>query len=140
MFTVHKPPFITIRLAIVVAMTVLAGALAFSALAQPDENTGLLDASDQAKLTAERSGLGSEAVAPEVAAGQIFGYAMGVIGIVFFIVIVIAAWQWLTAQGNEERITKAKNTIRNSVIAVVILFGAYAIAAFVLDRVIDAVT
>jgi len=51
--------------------------------------------------------------------------------------IIYAGFIWITARGEEERIIKAKAIIRNSIIGLIIVFSAYAITAFVLDRIVE---
>lgn len=44
------------------------------------------------------------------------------VGFVFVILLIYGGYLWMTAGGNEEQLTKAKKTIVNSVIAVLIIF------------------
>lgn len=53
---------------------------------------------------------------------------MGFLGIVFFILIIYAGILWMTAAGQEDKITKAKKILASSTIGLVIVFGAYLIA------------
>ena len=46
--------------------------------------------------------------------------------------MIYAGYNWMTAAGDETKLTQAKNTIRRSIIGVVIIVGAYAIYNFVL--------
>jgi len=59
--------------------------------------------------------------------------ALSLLGIIFVILIVYSGIIWMTAGGNEEQITKAKNTIKQSIIGLVIVIAAYAISYFVLS-------
>ncbi|SRR6056297_1282810 len=61
------------------------------------------------------------------------------LAIIFLILIIYGGYQWMTAAGNEDKISKAKDTIKNGVIGVIIILAAYSITQFVLGAVIDAV-
>lgn len=65
---------------------------------------------------------------------------IGLLGIIFVVLIVASGYNWMTAGGDEAKITKAKNTISRAVIGLVIVLAAYSITFFVfsnLDSVID---
>lgn len=67
--------------------------------------------------------------------GGIVKAAIGTLGIIFVVLIVYAGFLWMTARGEEDKVTKAKDTIQRSVIGLVIVIAAYAIASFVISRV-----
>lgn len=52
---------------------------------------------------------------------------LGFLGIIFLVLTVSAGFKWMTSQGNEEDIKKAKGTIKNSIIGLIIVIAAYAI-------------
>ena len=55
-----------------------------------------------------------------------------VLGTIFVSFMVYAGSLWLTAAGNEEKVSKAKKIIFESVIGLVIVIGAYAISQFII--------
>jgi len=63
--------------------------------------------------------------------GTIIKAFLGLLGIIFIILMLIAGFNWMTAGGEEEKITKAKDTIRAAMIGLVIVVAAYAITYFV---------
>lgn len=63
--------------------------------------------------------------------GTIISAALGLLGVVFIILIIVAGYNWMTAAGDEEKIKKAGQTIRAAVIGVLIIICAYAIWSFV---------
>ncbi len=67
--------------------------------------------------------------------GSIIQIALSLLGIVFLILMLIAGFNWMTAAGEEERITKSKDTIRAAIIGLLIVVGAYAASVFVLEQV-----
>jgi amino acid transporter len=56
---------------------------------------------------------------------------LGILGIIFIILIIYAGYNWLTAGGEEEKVRKAKDTIKRAVIGLIIIAASYAITAFV---------
>jgi TRAP-type C4-dicarboxylate transport system permease small subunit len=56
---------------------------------------------------------------------------LGLIGIVFFILIIYGGYSWMTAGGNDDKILKAKKLIIRAVIGLAIVASAYSIAYFV---------
>ncbi len=64
--------------------------------------------------------------------GQIIGYALSFVGVVFFVLSVYGGFLWMTARGNSERTEKGKETIIAAAIGVIIIVGSYALTRFVL--------
>lgn len=61
---------------------------------------------------------------------KIIAMVIGLTGTVFLVLIIYSGWQWLTAGGEEEKITKAKNRIKNGVIGLGLCLLAFGIASF----------
>lgn len=59
---------------------------------------------------------------------------LGLLGIIFIILIIIAGYNWMTASGDEEKIKKATSTIRSAIIGLLIIVAAYAITYFVFSN------
>lgn len=66
--------------------------------------------------------------------GTIVSAVLGFLGIIFFCLIGYAGLIWMTAQGSEEKIERAKDTISGAVIGLVIVLAAYAFTQFVFDQ------
>jgi hypothetical protein len=58
---------------------------------------------------------------------------LSVVGIAFLVLMIGAGITWMTAQGDEEKVTKAKKIIRASVVGLIIVLAAYAISYFVIN-------
>lgn len=71
----------------------------------------------------------------KVVASAINGF-LALIGVIFLSYIFYAGYLWMTAGGNEEQINKAKSQLRNGIIGLVIIIGAYAIVNYVLEALI----
>ena len=59
---------------------------------------------------------------------------LGLLGVIFLVLIIYAGFNWMTAQGEEEKVTKAKDTLTRAVIGVIITIAAYAISYWVFDK------
>ena len=69
--------------------------------------------------------------------GNIIEYALGLLGTVFIVLILYAGFQWMTAGGNPEQAKKASQTVRNSVIGLIIVILAYAVTITVFKIILD---
>lgn len=69
---------------------------------------------------------------------DVYQFAIGLItsflGVMFFILTIVAGIQWMTAGGNDEQITKAKGNFKNGIIGITIILAAYIITVFVLSN------
>lgn len=66
--------------------------------------------------------------------GKLIKGALSIAGVIFFAYIVWAGYLWMTAHGEEEKITQAKKMISGGVIGLVIVLAAYAITIFVVGK------
>ncbi|MFA6994810.1 MAG: hypothetical protein WC249_00125 [Patescibacteria group bacterium] len=64
--------------------------------------------------------------------------ALSLLGTIFVILIVVAGYIWMTAEGSEEKVTKAQNYIRRAIIGLIITLSSWAIWTFILQRFIGA--
>ena len=81
-------------------------------------------------------GLGGED--PRVMVGKIINVAIGFLGIIAVIIILIGGFKWMTAGGNEEKATEALTLIKSGVIGLIIILAAWAIGKFVVDLIFGA--
>jgi len=70
---------------------------------------------------------------PRVLIVNILRIALGFLSIIAVAVIMYGGWLYMTSEGNEEKIGKAKNTLKNAVIGLVIILSAFVIVSFVLS-------
>ena len=68
---------------------------------------------------------------------NIINVFLGFLGIIATLIILYGGFLWMTSKGNPEQITKAKQTIINGVIGLVIIMASYAIASFVMRTLSD---
>jgi len=81
----------------------------------------------------EESGLATTPL-PETVA-KLINAALGLLGLVAVVIILIGGFKWMTAMGNDDNVKKAKALILQGVIGLIIIICAYAIAQFVLDAI-----
>lgn len=82
------------------------------------------------------TGLGGADV--RVTAARIIRAALGLLGMVAVVIILIGGFTWMMAGGNEEKIGEAKKWILAGAIGLAIILSAYAIASFVVGSLIEA--
>ncbi|PJE75932.1 hypothetical protein COV04_02130 [Candidatus Uhrbacteria bacterium CG10_big_fil_rev_8_21_14_0_10_48_11] len=92
------------------------------------ENYGLNKTAEEASLNVDRN-------LNEIIGG-IVKTVLGITGVIFMLSIFGAGEIWLTAEGNEEKIEKARTTIFNSAIGVIIVFTAYIGTNFLINTIL----
>jgi len=60
--------------------------------------------------------------------------ALSLLGVIFLVLMIYAGYNWMTARGEEEKVTKAKDTIMRAIIGLIIVVAAYAISTFVISK------
>lgn len=65
---------------------------------------------------------------------SIIGIFLSFLGVIFMVLMLYGGFNWMTAAGDEQKIDKAKDTIREAIIGIVIVIAAYAISIFVVGR------
>ncbi|MFA6534215.1 MAG: pilin [Patescibacteria group bacterium] len=73
------------------------------------------------------SGYSMEASDPLTIISTVVLALLSLVGVAFLLLTVYAGIRWMTAGGNEEQVTEAKAWIKNAVIGLAIIFGAYII-------------
>lgn len=67
--------------------------------------------------------------------GTVIQALLGIIGLIFLALMLYAGYNWMIARGEEEKVEKAKDTITRAIIGLIIVVGAYAIWAYVFERI-----
>lgn len=68
--------------------------------------------------------------------GVLIKQVLSMVGIILVILVIYGGLMWMMAGGNDEKVSKAKKVLSNATIGIIIIFGAYAITAFVLEKVL----
>ena len=63
--------------------------------------------------------------------GDIIGVVLTLLGVIFLALFVYAGILWMIAAGNEDKVTRSKDTMRRAVIGLIIVIASYAISQFV---------
>ncbi|MDD2807277.1 MAG: hypothetical protein PHW95_02005 [Patescibacteria group bacterium] len=82
------------------------------------------------------TGLGTKDLREGIMA--IVNVLMGFLGIIAIIIILYGGFTWMTAGGNEEKVSQAKKIITAGIVGLVIIFISFAIASFVITQLISA--
>jgi len=64
--------------------------------------------------------------------GVVIQAFLSLLGIIFVVLMIYAGYNWMMAQGEEDKVVKAKDTLKRAVIGLVITIGAYAISTWVI--------
>ena len=86
----------------------------------------------------DATGLGQTDIRVTIA--RIIRVAMGLLGIVSVVIVLLGGFTWMTAGGNEEKAGEAKKYLYSGVIGLAIILSAYAIASFVITQLVNATT
>lgn len=73
-------------------------------------------------------------------AAQIIRTALGVLGTVDLAIILYAGFLWMTAGGNEDKVSEAKKWLYGSVVGMAIILSAYSVTSYVINNLIKATT
>ena len=104
-------------------------------MAQPLDNNATSDTLNNFRTYAGGAGFSQDTLEPDMTLGTymatiIKGF-LSLMGIIFIILMIYAGFTWMTAGGDESKITKSKSTIARAAIGLFIVLGAYAITAIV---------
>ena len=125
-------------LGIAMALTIALPALLIGheAAAASHLGTGALTGEElfggEAEEFAAQAGLGAGDLTETIAA--LIRTALGFLGIVAVIIVLFGGFKWMTAGGNEDKVTEAKKLMISGVIGLVIVLSAFALAQFVITQ------
>ncbi|MFH2063452.1 MAG: hypothetical protein ABIJ46_04885 [bacterium] len=132
------------RLSVMTAVVFLA-VMPLAALALPPADEAAPPANDQYRPSV---GLEATATSPTghesgidrigglgALTGTVLGRAIGLVGVIFFVLMIYAGVLWMTARGNDEQVQKARSIMTGAVIGMFIVFAAYYILDFVLGAI-----
>ena len=117
------------KVVFIVIFTLALGLVMAPAMAASDDVFGLKP------ISSSTDGTGGIALGNEdliVTATRIINVALGLLGIVAVVIILIGGFKWMTAGGNDEGVTEARKLIFSGIIGIAIILSAWAIARFVL--------
>jgi hypothetical protein len=74
-----------------------------------------------------------EASIPNVA-GLVIRAALGLLGVIFIVLMIVAGFKWMSAGGDEKEVEDAQKYIKRAIIGLVITLSSWAIWEFVASR------
>jgi hypothetical protein len=83
--------------------------------------------------TGNNAGYEQTAPGPEVIISQVIQMVLSLLGVIFLAFIIYAGVVWLTAEGDDQKVQKAKDMISESIIGLIIVVAAYAISYFLIN-------
>jgi len=115
-------------------------ALAAGGLTGPDSNSAALTRlknvlSDKDNLTFDVDNTTENTLTEYI--GLLVNIVLGLLGVIFTILIIYSGYTWMTAGGNEDKVSKASTTIKVAIIGLLIVIGAFAIWRFIFERIIE---
>jgi len=75
---------------------------------------------------------------PRGVALEVISWVLGLLGLAAVIMIIYGGVIWMTAAGNEERVTKAKKILKYAVIGLVIILLSYVLVNFIFSQINEA--
>ena len=104
-------------------------------------------AADETVTTIISGGLDSAAgttynqqVTASVFIGNMIRVLLSATGLIFLVLTVYAGILYMTAAGEEAKVTKSKKMLTTAIVGLIIIVGAYAITSFVIDSLAEATT
>jgi type IV secretion system pilin len=98
-------------------------------LSLPAHAIGIQDTQQLIGTTAGGAGVSTATV--DSLAAEVIKTILGILGAVFFVLILYGGFTYMTAAGADEKIKKAKQIIIAAIIGLAIVIFAYSIAAFI---------
>ena len=68
--------------------------------------------------------------------GNVISVVLQLLGVIFLALIIYAGILWMIAAGNEDKVTRSKDTMRRAAIGLVIVVASYAISKFVMEAIL----
>jgi len=84
----------------------------------------------------DNTGLGQSDLKSTI--GNLINVFLGFLGIIAVLIVLMGGFKWMTAGGNDDKVSEAKRLLVAGVIGLAIILSAYAITSFVLSSVLEA--
>jgi len=126
--------------AMMAIMLVIAPALALAlpVQAQDDVDANSLLWGDKQGAVSDAIGLGDKD--PREIAASVIKVALGFLGIIAVVIILLGGFKWMTAGGNEDKVEESKKLITAGIIGLIIILASWGIATFVINSLLTATT
>jgi len=104
--------------------------LVFADATDADDKYGLTKTAGKAGIVGT-AGTGATPPTLPTVVGGVVGALLSFLGVIFFILMIYGGFMWMTARGNEQQVEKAKQTIGNAIIGLVVVLTAYVITSLI---------
>lgn len=84
----------------------------------------------------DNTGLGQSDLKSTI--GNLINVFLGFLGIIAVLIVLMGGFKWMTAGGNDDKVSEAKRLLIAGVIGLAIILSAYAISSFVLSSILEA--
>lgn len=122
-----------IKFVILSVVFILTASAASAANLQDAFKTGDGSSDDPLDKTAQEAGYDTGQTGVNPIISTVIQVALSFLGVIFLILIIYGGILWMTAGGNQEKLSKAHSLIRSAIIGLIIVVGAYAISWFVIS-------
>ncbi len=68
---------------------------------------------------------------PQTLIGKIINAVLGIVGSIALVMVIYGGFIWMTAAGNQEKVTKGRDVLVWAAVGLVIIFSSYALVKFV---------
>lgn len=93
-------------------------------------------AQNLAENVGSSAGIASKTPLPLII-GRIVNVVLGFLGVVFLVLLLYAGFLWMTAQGDEKTVEKAKGIIKQAIVGLIVIVAGFAISNFVLGSLVN---
>lgn len=124
----------SIGLGVLIALSAIGLSVSFglhTAHAQQLEADDILDSE-----FGDSTGLGQGDL--ETTIGGIIRVILGLLGVIAVCIVLLGGFRWMTAGGNEEKVSEAKRLLLAGVIGLAIILSAWAISSFAIESLMSA--
>jgi len=63
--------------------------------------------------------------------GVVINVALSALGVIFIFIVILSGYKWMTAEGSEDEVKKAKESMTRAIIGLVVVLSSYAIWSFI---------
>ena len=92
---------------------------------------------DPLDTAANSAGYDTSYTSPDPIIQTIIEVALSFLGVIFLILTIYGGFLWMTAAGNEEKVSKAKKILTAAIIGLIIVISAYAISTLVMSKLVN---
>lgn len=134
MFKKLKPWLSIISLTVIL---VIPGLVFATGIKNAEDSGGAIDRLNKTATTYGPFSKTADATTLATTLGLVINIALSILGIIFLIITVISGFKWMTAEGNESKVSQAKDTITRAVIGLIVVISSYAIWIFIRNNFIE---